>query len=362
MISLNQLRILIESGLNGLSSNEFKLFADVGEFKKSYKPDDSNTITRYINGIFESLSPTRLPIKNLQVVTQSFRITFVLDIELLEKDSDGQYVEVKEIRNLLEKYIVQTNGKPIYLTDAENISFEVTPTFSGISVGTATQITPIGNALPVYLDFSCVFVEGGTNTNSVNFIINGENMFFQAYSVTRTRTAESNMIANEKSSKTLAQANSISLNLQMPLLKTFQSKAIEADVWAGGQNDAVCVERIRYGENNAMLSYSAYIMIYGNNSETGNIGQNIGQTIDLVEGKPSELKYGNNWTISTFTAVSGAMTKTLTLPSPSGLKAVVIFWGDGTSTRVDMTADNPPASLPHKYSKAGTYTIRYFVY
>ena len=357
MITLSELKAVIENGLNAISTKEFKLFADVGEYQKAYKPDDSNTVTRYINGILEALAPSRLPIKNLQVITQTFRISFVLDMALLEKDEDGEYLEVKQVRALLEKYIVANNGKPYYLEDAEKVSFEVTPSFSGITVGTASLMSPIGNVLPMYLDFSCVFVEGGTNTNTVDFIVNGENMFYQDYSITRTRTAETNMIANEPSSKTLAQANGISLQLKMPLLNTTQSKAIESDVWSGSQNQAVCVERIRHiaGEHETTIE-NAYIMIYGNNAENGSIGQNIGQVVDFVEGKQQQLKYGNKWSNTSFTAVTGTMSTTQELPTHTS--NIVVFWGDGTTNRYGKT----DTTATHTYSQVGAYTIRFFVY
>lgn len=357
MITLSQLKTVIENGLNAISTKEFKLFADVGEYQKAYKLDDSNTVTRYINGILEALAPSRLPIKNLQVITQTFRISFVLDMALLEKDEDGEYLEVKQVREILEKYIIANNGKPYYL-DAEQISFEVTPSFSGITVGTASLMSPIGNVLPMYLDFSCVFVEGGTNTNTVSFIVNGEDMYFQEYSITRTRTAESNMFANGKSSATVAQANGISLQLKMPLLNTTQSKAIENDVWSGSQNQAICVERVRTLQNNERV-YNAYIMTYGNNAENGAVGQNVGQVVDFVEGKQDILTYGGNWRTQEFTASVGDMSFVGGV-SISGIKVVVVFWGDGTSERIE--AERGYADLSHTYTKVGDYIIRYYVY
>ena len=166
------------------------------------------------------------------------------------------------------------------------------------------------------------------------------------------------MIANEKSSKTLAQANGISLNLKMPMLNTKQSKAIENDVWGGSQNQALCVERHRA---NATTPYQAYIMIYGNNAENGSIGQNIGQVIDLVEGKQEELSYGGNWTIVEFTATDEILSYN-SIIDQNGLKAVVVFWGDGTVNRYTPAQNSSSVTISHTYSMEGTYTIRYFVY
>lgn len=348
MISLSQVTEVIQNGLNAISDDrEFVIFNDVGEFKDYYRQEGSNSITRYVNGIMEAMEPTIIPIKNLQVVTQSFRVTFVLDMDLLEKDTKGDYIEVANIRNLLTKYISSVNAIPYTLTN-DDVSFEVTPTFSGATVGTASQMSPIGNVLPMYLDFSCVFVESGVNTNNVEFIINGESMFFSDYSASRVRTAETSMVANEPSQKTFIQANGLSLNLSMPLLQTTQSKDIEADVWGGSQNQAICVERYRA---NAKTPYSCYIMTYGNNAETGGVGQNIGQVLDLVEGKQDVLNYGAGWETTTFTGTR----RTLSMEAN---KVKVVFWGDGTSQHISKNV----TLIMHTYKVSGTYTIRVFSY
>lgn len=361
MIGVEQIKQTLQDGFNSLNERndrEFIIFNDVGTFKHEYRAFASNDIIRYVNGIIESMQPTILPIKNLEIQTQSFRITFALDVVVLHKDSSGNYVEVEEIRNILEKYIAQNNAIPFYLTDDDNKSFEVTPTFGGVTVGLETQMSPIGRMLPMYFDFSYVFVESGINTNNINFIINGENMFFQKYSISRTRTAETNMVANERSQKTLIQANGISINLQMPLLNTIQSQAIENDVLNGTQNEAVCVERVRPGANNTQI-YNAYIMIYGNNSESGEIGQNVGQVVDLVEGKQEELTYGTGWGNTTFDVSTNSTEETLTLPQYTN--AVVIFWGDGTIQKVKKNATTPQTTATHTYN-AGSYIVRYFSY
>ena len=355
MIALSTLTKQIQNGLNAIGNKEFAIFTDVGEFKNAYRGENSNNITHYINGIMEAMSPTRLPMKNLEVVTQSFRISFVLDIALLNKDKNGEFIEVKEVRAILENYIKGNNGIPYYLTDSDNKQFEITPTFSGITVGTTQQLSPLGETLPMYLDFSCVFIQGGTNTNTVEFIINGKNMFYQNYSMTRTRTSETNMVANEKSSKTLVQANGISLNLAMPLIDEDESLEIEDDVYNGTQNQAICVERYRA---NAKNPYNCYIMIYGNNSETGAIGQNVGQTVDFVEGKADELNYSDLWN-ATKAVIDNNLTYDLTLVPTS--KTIVVFWGDGESSKVNSNYGEIE-TISHNYKKQGNYTVRQYCY
>ena len=355
MIVLSTLTRQLQDGLNAITDKEFAIFTDVGEFKNAYRGENSNKITHYINGIMEAMSPTRLPMKNLEVVTQSFRVGFVLDVALLNKDENGEFIEVKEVRAILENYIKGNNGIPYYLTDSDNKQFEITPTFSGITVGRVEQLSPLGETLPMYLDFSCVFIQGGTNTNTVEFIINGKNMFYQSYSMIRTRTAETNMVANEKSSKTLVQANGISLNLVMPLIDEDESLEIEDDVYNGTQNQAICVERYRASAKNP---YNCYIMIYGNNSETGAIGQNVGQTVDFVEGKADELNYSDLWN-TTKVVIDNNLIYNLTLVPTS--KTIVVFWGDGESSKVNSNYGEIE-TISHNYKKQGNYTIRQYCY
>ena len=362
MIKLSKLTSNLQDALNGLDTDvEFKLYADMGDFFEAYRELGSNVITHFRNGVVEALAPTIMPIKNLQVITQSFRVQFILDADLLDKDEDGNYAEVEKIRNLLDKYIVSANGIPYVLLDDDNVSFEITPTFSGVTIGVASQLSPIGNALPMYLDFSCVFVQNGVNTNSVEFIINGENVLFQSYSATRTRVAEANMMANEKSQKSVMQANGISIHLEMPLLTSNQSRHIEKDVYSGGQNEAVCVQRRR--RNNDTPIEDNYIMTYGNNSESGGLGQNIGQVVDFVEGKPDNLIYGINWTNQTITTQNENESYSLTFSTPivEGGSNVVVFWGDGQSKSQKLSTSST-TTLSHTYDKIGTYTIRIFKY
>ena len=363
MIEFKELVSKIQGDLNALITNkEFAIFTDVGEYKKAYREEGSNRIDRFINGVAEMVSQTILPIKNLQVVTESVRISFLVDMDIADKDSDGNYVEVINIREILEKYISQANGKPYYLTNGA--TFEITPTFNGVTVGVATQMSPIGNVLPIYLDFSCVIVESGINTNNVQILVNGENMFYTDYSITRTRTAETNMFAKEKSSKTAIQANSISIQLKMPLLDTNESKNIEEDVWDGGQNEAICLERYRIDESGDEKFYHAYIMVLGNNSETGTLGQNIGQVVDFVEGKRKLLKYNSTntrgWGNKNIT-VSQQGTQNFASTDFNGIgnqntNTWIAFWSNGKVTKT-TTLNSGSASF-----EAGTYTAKVFYY
>ena len=358
MIALTSIANDIETKLNNLLANtdnrSFKIFADLGDFQKTYKAYNSNEITRYINGVLEAQTPSILAIKGLQAMTQTFQVSFILDVEALNKDVNGNFAEVEQIRNILQTYIATYNGQPFAVVDG-TITFELTPTFSGVIVGTESQISPLGRALPMYLNFSYTIIESGINTNNVEFILNGQNLFFESYQVSRVRTAETNMLATGNNSKTSVQANGISFTIKSPLLSSQISQAIENDVYAGKGNQAYCLQRKR-----GSTTYN-YIAIIGNNSETGEIGKNIGQAIDFVEGKIDILTYGTGWTELTASGANYSQDYGATKP-------IVVFWGDGTSetiiqpTITDIHLYTMP-TLTHTYTDGkATHTIRVFSY
>lgn len=341
MIELKTLAKMIENQLNALGNNVFKIFADMGDYKKAYRAQQSNEITNYINGVLEALTPTILPIKNLQVVTQTIRIAFPLSIDLLNKDSDGNYIELTNIRALLAQYIATNNAVPSSYTDLNNVVFEITPTFDGVTVGIASQISPIGDVLPVYLDGVYTFIESGVNSNSTSIVLNGEDLYFEKASITRVRPSETNVFNGEISTKTVVQSNGISIGINLPLLDTEQGNLIENDILDGGLNNAQLVQYIRNGKA------KNYIMVFGENNESLEMAKNIGFGISLVEGRRDILNYNANWTTQTLTVNAG---QTVNIEM-TGTYYSVMFWGDGTSDF--QTSGN----FSHTYSNAGTYTL-----
>lgn len=347
MIELKNLALNIENALNGLidlNGQSFKIFADLGDFKHYYKPETNNNVTRYINGIMESFPPTILPIRNLQVTTQSVRITFALDVELLNKDEYGNYVEVVEIRKILSTYIAQTNGLPSVVNE-NGTTFEVTPSFNGITVGEITQLSPIGEMLPLYLDLSYTIIESGINSNSVEIILNGESLYFEKVGISRARVAETNTYAGDKTTKTTIQNNGISFDVMLPLTDTPQGNKIEDNIMVGGNNEA---QLVQYKRGNKIYNY---IMVFGNNDLNLEMAKNIGTKISLVEGKQDVLDYSNKWATQNVVVQDQ---ETINIGNLEEDYYGVAFFGDGTS---EFSING---RFTHTYEEAGSYLVRIF--
>ncbi len=344
MIELKKLAEGIESSLNAISkSNIFKIYADMGDFQEYAR--NVNDYKKYINGVLESLAPSILPIKSLQAITQTIRLSLILDVEMLGKDEDGNYIEVEDIRAVLEQFMGANNGVPSALIDSLGVTFEITPAYSGVTVGEVALLSPIGKCLPIYLDGTYTIIESGVNSNGVTFSLNGQPMFAQAYTMTRVRTAEANTFSDEKNSKTFIQTNGLSVNIRTPFLSNQIGELIEDDILDGGNNKAQWLQYKRgQKERN-------YIVVFGTNEASGEMGKNIGLSVPMVEGRPELLEYSEYWRTQEVVATAGIPVSIGELtPGLIG----VCWWGDGTNSSSD------DGIFSHTYSESGTYEIRIF--
>lgn len=314
MIGTKQVRDWLQSQLYD-SEKEFAIFCDVADFKKAYKPDDSNTITRYTNGIVEAMQPTMFPIKNLQVATQTFIVRFPIDIEISGKDADGNYVEVERIKEILLEFASANNGKPFTQADDSSVNFEVTPSFNGITVGVAEILSPLGHTLPIEMTISLTMVESGINTNNFDIVLNGENLYFQSGTLIRSRMAETNSMVVNGATTSAVQSNSMNVHLSSPLISSPQNLAILQDILLGGNNQANIVKiKAKYGvnaQNEDLYQENIYLMTFGQNQLSLEVGKNVGNSVDLVEVSPLIANFDNTWTYEYVTGASWTITKTL---------------------------------------------------
>ena len=286
MIDTKQIREWLQANLVD-DDFEFAIFSDVAEFKKAYKDEYSNDAIHYVNAIIDPDVPTILPIKNLQVATQSVRVHFVFDIDLLSKDADGNYIEVDNLKRVLTDFITAKNGVPFAITE-NTISFEVTPQFSGLTDGLASQLSPIGNVLPVDMGITFTVVESGINSNNVSIKLNGEDLFYQSASITRSRLAETNVMGSGNATTTAIQSNSFSLHLNSPLLSSTQHLVLLNDNLSGGQNKANVLQITTPYQTNT------YIVTTGENTLSLEPAKNIGIAFDLVEIPVSIADFSNS--------------------------------------------------------------------
>ena len=293
MISAEQIASFIESGLNS-NADLFRLKANVGDFEKALRDENSNNMIEYVNGILKLGDADRMAIKGLQAYTQSAQVEFIIDLEKLDKvqaDENNPYNEdypqVHLIESIITQYIQSNNANSFNLTDSGGVSYEITTNYGGVQVGTPELISPLGHCVSVYFYATLTIVESGINTNNVEWYINNERIIIQNYSCTRKREIESVIAYGTDVNHSIAQSNGLSVALIRPMLNNDISRLIEQDLYSGVANTCYLVTRKR-----GTLEKS-YKMIIAENSESGEIGANIGSTIHFVEGNETLMDYGN---------------------------------------------------------------------
>lgn len=366
MIELKTLANDLQTKLNAINSNaQFKIYADIGEFKHSYRATEkvnrplqnndtvavdypTNIFEYPINGILEVLGTDIIPIRGLQIATMSTQLNLVLDTELLGKDENGNYIEVEQVRSILDGYVLSNQGVPTQVVQ-NNVEYEVVTTFGGITVGIASQLSPIGEVLPISLSVIYTFVENGVSSNSIKLLLNGLEIPSNNVSIARVRTSETNPYNTKLVTNTVVLANGISFNIVLPLLRNDLGDYLYNDIMVGEQNSAQVFSVIK-GERQ-----DNYLTIFGDASANLENGKNVGLTINLVEGQADLLNYGDNWTTQTNT-VADNQTVILDIETESPSYFCVVFWGDGTNSFVS-SGD----TIQHTYANEGTYTVHQFL-
>ena len=344
MIKTIQFAEYLETQLNTLIGQSiFKIRPNIANFTDYLREEDSNKINQYINGIVNLGDANLLSIRGLQAYTQSVQLEIIVDVEKQDKQNNDEFPEVTTIETLLYKFIANNNAIPITFTDSDGVNFEITPSYSGVRVGDAQILSPIGLCVPISMFGTLTIIESGINTNNVKWYINNVPIMVQSYSATRKRELESDIPLGENFNKSLPQSNGLSLTLIKPMLTDEISQLIEQDLYSGIANRCFLITRIR-----ALLENN-YYMIIAQNSESGEIGANIGSTINLVEGRKNLMNYDNFKIHEQVTMLNDSKVLVVTTPILSGKKYKIwLYWGQerikefdhimtGTTTYGDIT-------------------------
>ena len=290
MVSAETFATDIESKLNAIvGSSLFKIKANVGDFEEAMRDEFSNTINTYINGVLKLGDADRIAIKGIQAYNQSLQLEIVVDCnEKPKTPTSTDYPQVDYVESILQEFIQDNNANAVNMTDENGVSYEVTTNYGGVTVGGVEVMSPLGQITSLFVYATMTIVESGINTNRVEWYINNERVICQNYSCTRKRELESNMPYGNNSTLSQAQSNGLSITLIKPMLNNSISRLIEKDLYEGVANTCYLVTRKRGNDIE-----NSYTMLIAENSESGEVGANIGSTISLTEGAISVMSFDN---------------------------------------------------------------------
>lgn len=338
MAELKDIAKKIENILNtNTLGKTFRIFSDSGELAKRNGHENE-----YRNGLVEIVSSTISNLSGLQFINTSVNLTLYANEEVRGKNSDGDSLEIIELRQILGDFLENYNFK----TFAEEFG---EATYSTTYVIGATTTLPkgslgyINDCVPLVTNIGLTLFENGVNSNEWQIFIDGEEVGYTSAVISRTKTAENQPLVESKSTKSVMQTNGFGLDLVVPQISNNLGKAIENEILTGQEYAHMLYIKGKNTEQN-------YICVFGNLQASLIKNANVGFNLSMVEGVPELLEYSDKWTEYEVESLGN----TLCLFRNINEDEVVIFWGDG-----EFSFSNEENNT-HIYEDEGFYTVRVY--
>lgn len=315
----------------------FKVYPDIGELKSAVKRYGKKPID-FTSGVAEIVGSTLTPIKGVRLNSYTVQVTLYVDLAIDGFDEDMQSYNLMAIRDLLTTIIDGNNGLTEYV-EYKGKSFSQTMSLSYPTTGIKTEVGFIDQCLPLYLVFNFVMFEDGINANDCKLFVNGELIPFTRAVFTRQKTAETSTFNGDISSKTIIQANGLSIDLVVPALKSSNFSQLVMKDLLNGSNYALNVKI------ETPIDNKIFIGTFGNTQGSLDIATNIGYNVSIVEAKENILQYDDKWQIL---KVQNNICE-VTLEKNS-----VVYWGDKTIEELDAGTHS------HQYNDNKTHIVRIF--
>ena len=325
MISADALRENIAALLGA------NLYTDIGEFNAAYC-ERGNRLEFPICGIYRPGNMVLTPIKGLVLASMT------ADVELV-----GEEYSVAELRQKIDGLAQTQSGQTFTIEDDGGKTYMVTVLYSSAYVGVKRDAPDnTGDVYPVRMTISYTIIQNGVSSNDVKFLIDGQEVYFTQWSVTRQRVTDIFCDSEDSVMRGLVVQGGRSLDFVSPILSNALGKAFLEATLGNINNDAHAVFVEIDGE------IFGFIGIWGNTSLTAQPQQNVGTNVSLVEGAETLLTYSDGWTVET---VSANQTR---IGAAEG-ETVYVYWGDGSCEIIPQNT-----SALHTYASAKDHTVRYY--
>jgi hypothetical protein len=230
MITNQQLAELLQSKLNGEYSAEFgeyanlhkyeldtftpnvryefKIFANDGEYAEAENRDAlvtsdvTNTVTQYINGVFKTPGGNTAEGASAETLNTAVEAQIELlipncDDEKEVTTQDGQTYRVR-LQDVISMLVQDVLSLPSSDTreDKDGISYFIGGRYSHASVGEKRHRTQVGLSVVLSLFMTFAIVAMGISSREIKLEIEGEPVYFNRISISRSSTQENNVSAN----------------------------------------------------------------------------------------------------------------------------------------------------------------------
>lgn len=226
MITVAQFAAMLENDLNALKSStdewEFKIYADVGEFKNPRR--SGNNVLYTLNGQI-SVTNTNMEANVLVMGVNTLRLVFLVPTlpprtntaqtdEELKKIQDGQVYFVQHVKDILNTYFLRSRS--FAMTDGTGEAFQYSMV-AGVSAPEDVDIrSHIGESLPVFVYITLNFLTGGINALDIQLLMDGERIPYMSFNPSRATTLSTDLQSNAVAQKSIATASLYAIQFTAP--------------------------------------------------------------------------------------------------------------------------------------------------
>lgn len=306
----------------------FQVFADEGGLKEAEKQYGKQPI-EFTSGIVTITGTQLLPIRTIRLNTYTLQLELFVDTLMSGFNDAGESINVNKIRECLTQIIESVNGTTssvnvggVEYSQAIVVGYPIT--------GTKGEVGFIADCLPLFLTINVTMFEDGLNANECKLRVNNVELPFTSLTFSRRRTAEQGTFSGDAETKTIMQAQGLSIDGVMPAIKTNEFSRLLFKDLLRGENYALCVEV------DTPLINKTFIGTFGDSTASLDLVTNVGYNFSLVQAKENILNYNyaeSKW--RTFDVVGESVEITLNGDNVR----FVIFWDDNKAEVVVATSN-----------------------
>ena len=269
----------------------FNIVSDTGEYKK---PDRvGNTVTEYINCL---LSLTSSDISNLTdgtvVATQTARLDMIVRMPDLAADENYNEQELETVAMKIDKVraVLSNLTQSSEFVNIEDYSVSII--YQNAVSGERNIVANVGDSYTLSVYIYYILIQGGINTRSLVFNLDGTILPYQAVSVIKSKTYDSNVFSNSIDGSVKNTA------IQSNWSATFELPAIQGTFWNEIFGILTGADKLN----------TAHILSFTDGSQRKNFLVNIGEvtlngeTIKNVGLKVSFFESDDNYDLLSFPA------------------------------------------------------------
>lgn len=343
MVSLKSIADKFEYILNtNTFGKTFRVFSDKGELVKRNGHENE-----YRNGLVEIMSSNITSLSGLDFGTYNVNLTIYANATIRNKDNDGNFIEILELREILNQFIENYNGKT-FGEDVEDKIYAVTYVISSPETLPSTSLGYIDECLPMQVNIGLIMFENGVNSNEWEVYLDGEELGYTGLVVSRVKTVETVPFNSASSTQTVVQTNGIGFDLICPQTTKDIINKIEEEILKCDNDSKAHLVYIK-GHN----TENAYICVFGNTQATLERNANVGFNISLLEGNPDLLTFEDNLWITRTVEVENLSNNTVTIENIDE-QELFIKYDDGDIVKTSNS------EIYHTFATVGEHDIIMF--